>query len=70
MPSSARASALIAAATGWPEGSSTAPSWRSSSARLQPGAGWTATAVITPVVMVPVLSSSTVSTLREDSSAW
>ncbi len=34
-----------------------------------PGAACNAVAVIAPVVMVPVLSSSTVSTLREASSA-
>ena len=35
-----------------------------------PSAGRTAVTAITPVVTVPVLSSTTVSTAREDSSAW
>ena len=69
-PSSARAAAQTAAATGCPEASSTAPRRRSSTARLVPGAGWTPVTVISPVVTVPVLSSTIVSTDREASSAW
>ena len=70
-PSSARAAALTAAATGCPEASSTA-----AEAAQQHRRGWcraraaTPVTAITPVVTVPVLSSTTVSTDREDSSAW
>ena len=35
-----------------------------------PSAAATSATAITPVVTVPVLSSTTVSTAREDSSAW
>ena len=46
----------------WP--SSTAPASRSTSCRATPVAGTTSTSVIRPVVTVPVLSSTTVSTRR------
>jgi hypothetical protein len=68
-PSSARAEALIAAATGCSEASSTPPRRRMSSWRLVPGPGCTAATAISPVVRVPVLSSTIVSTDREASSA-
>ena len=69
-PSSARAAALTAAATGWLEASSTPPMRRSSTSRLVPGADCTPVTAIAPVVTVPVLSSTIVSTDREASSAW
>ena len=69
-PSSARAAALMAAATGCPEASSTPPRRRISSWRLTPGTGRTPATAISPVVIVPVLSSTIVSTDREASSAW
>ena len=69
-PSSARAAALTAAATGCPEASSTPPRRRSSTSRPVPGAGCTPATAIIPVVTVPVLSSTIVSTDREASSAW
>ena len=68
-PSSPCAASLIATATGCPDACSTAPAWRSSSSRLIPSAAATSATAITPVVTVPVLSSTTVSTVREDSSA-
>jgi hypothetical protein len=69
-PSSARAAALTAAATGCPEASSTPPMRRSSTPRLVPDAGWMPVTAIIPVVRVPVLSSTMVSTDRDASSAW
>ena len=69
-PSSARAAALTAPATGCPDACSTAPAYRSRASRLSPAAATTPVTAMTPVVTVPVLSSTTVSTAREDSSAW
>jgi hypothetical protein len=59
----------MAAATGCSDACSTAPAYRSRTSRLAPAAGSTPVTAITPVVTVPVLSSTTVSTAREDSSA-
>ena len=69
-PSSARAAALTAPATGCSDACSTAPAYRSRASRLSPAAATTPVTAMTPVVTVPVLSSTTVSTAREDSSAW
>ena len=67
-PSSAAAARAIAWAIGCSEASSSAPASRSSSARSVPGRRTTSTSVMRPVVTVPVLSSTTVSTVRVDSS--
>ena len=61
---------MIAAATACSDACSTAPAYRSNSARLVPATVWTPASDIRPVVTVPVLSSTTVSTARDDSSAW
>ena len=58
----------MAAPTGCSEASSTAPASRSSSPASTPGAAATSARLIRPVVMVPVLSSTIVSTARVDSS--
>ena len=60
----------MAAATGCSDACSTAPAYLSSASRLVPSAARIPVTVITPVVTVPVLSSTTVSIAREDSSAW
>src|SRR5699024_8281876 len=57
----------MAWAIGCSEASSNAPARRSSSVRSTPGSVIASTRVILPVVTVPVLSSTTVSTLRVDS---
>src|SRR5699024_10842824 len=67
-PTSWVAPLAIAWAIGCSEESSTAPARRSSSARSVPSSVTTSVRVILPVVTVPVLSSTTVSTLRVDSS--
>ena len=53
--------------SGAPTAASTAPTRRSASARSTPGAGTTSISAMRPVVTVPVLSSTTVSTARVDS---
>ena len=58
----------IAAAIGCSEASSSAPTSRSASARSVPSAVATPTSFMRPVVTVPVLSSTIVSTRRVDSS--
>src|SRR5450756_1714483 len=60
----ARAPAAIAAAIGCSEAFSTAAASRSSSVTSVPGAAATSVSVMRPVVIVPVLSSTTVSTRR------
>ena len=67
-PTRSRAAAAMAAAIGCSEASSSAPASRSSSSSPTPAAGTTSTRLIRPVVTVPVLSSTTVSTRRVDSS--
>src|SRR6202034_3211462 len=69
-PASRLAAAVIAAATACSEASSTAPAYRSRVARLTPSAGRTPASSIRPVVTVPVLSRTTTSIARDDSSAW
>ena len=59
-----RAPAAIAAAIGCSDADSTAPASRSSSVSCTPGAAATPASVIRPAVIVPVLSSTTVSTRR------
>ena len=56
------------AAIGCSEASSSAPASRSTSSASSPAAATTSSSVIWPVVTVPVLSSTTVSTRRVDSS--
>jgi hypothetical protein len=63
-----RASEAIARAIGCSEASSSAPASRTASASSTPSATATRTTLIRPVVTVPVLSSTTVSTRRVDSS--
>ena len=65
--SSARAAAAIARAIGCSEASSSAPASRRTSARSTPSASATSTRLMRPVVTVPVLSSTIVSTRRVDS---
>ena len=69
-PHSSLAAALIAVATECSEPSSTAPAYLSRSARATPPAACTPASSIRPVVTVPVLSRTTTSTARDDSSAW
>ena len=63
-----RAAVATARAIGCSEASSTAPASRSTSPSSSPSAATTSSSVISPVVTVPVLSSTTVSTRRVDSS--
>ena len=67
-PAASEAAAVTARPIGCSLAASTAPAWRSSSARSTPGSATTAVTCITPVVTVPVLSSTTVSSRRVDSS--
>ena len=67
-PNSARAAFVIARAIGCSLAASSAPAIRSTSSRAWPSTGRTSTSVIAPVVTVPVLSSTIVSTRRVDSS--
>ncbi len=67
-PASARAARAIAWAIGCSEASSSAPAIRRTSVRSWPSATTTSTSVIRPLVTVPVLSSTIVSTRRVDSS--
>jgi len=69
-PVSLRAAALIAAATACSDACSTAPAYLSTSVRLPPPDGRTPASDIRPVVTVPVLSSTTTRTDRDDSRAW
>ncbi len=62
------APAAIARATGCSEACSRAPASRSTSCSSSPSAAYTSWRVIRPLVTVPVLSSTTVSTRRVDSS--
>ena len=62
-----RAAAAIACATGCSEASSSAPATASSSASSMPSAATISASAIRPVVTVPVLSSTIVSTRRVDS---
>ncbi len=57
----------MARAIGCSEECSRAPASRRASSRETPSARWTPVSVITPVVTVPVLSRTMVSTLRVDS---
>ncbi len=66
-PTRSRAPPAIAAATGCSEACSNAPASRSSTSGSTPSPGTTSTRVIRPVVTVPVLSTTTVSTRRVDS---
>ncbi len=66
-PTSSVAPLAIAWAIGCSEAFSKAPARRSSSARSAPSPATTSVRVIFPVVTVPVLSSTIVSTLRVDS---
>src|SRR3984893_2271727 len=59
-----RAPAVIAAAIGCSDAASTAAAYLSSSHSSRPGAVTSSVSVIRPVVAVPVLSRTTVSTLR------
>ena len=68
VPSAWAVAAVIAAAMGCSEPDSRAPASRSSSASLWPGAAITSVRLSRPVVRVPVLSSTIVSTVRVDSS--
>ena len=67
-PAFSRAPAAIARAMGCSEASSTAPARRSTCASSSPSATVVETSACLPVVTVPVLSSTIVSTLRVDSS--
>ena len=67
VPSSSRAARAIAWAIGCSEASSSAPAMASSSPRSWPAAGTTSIRLMRPLVTVPVLSSTIVSTLRVDS---
>ena len=67
-PTRSRAASATARAIGCSEASSSAPASRSSSSSSVSGAVTTSRKVIRPVVTVPVLSSTTVSTRRVDSS--
>ena len=67
-PSSSRAAARSRGRSGAREASSSAPARRSASVRSVPSAGRRRRGFIRPVVTVPVLSSTIVSTRRVDSS--
>ena len=67
-PCSSSAAVAIARATGCSDACSSAPASRRASARSAPSAAVTPTRLMRPVVTVPVLSSTTVSIVRVDSS--